>query len=320
MPLDAVTPAGTVVQTPPSFDLDLTVRSHGFYDLSPWQYDPERRVLSRPLLLSSGRAVTVSVAPGADGRGVALRVVSEGRLGAGDAAEARAALRTCLSLDEDLSPFHELVRELEAAPPARRPLPALAWAVERAAGRLLRSPTVFEDAVKTLCTTNCAWAQTRLMVKNLVEHLGAPAPGGSRCFPTPSAMAERDERFYRDVVRAGYRAPWLARLARDVASGALALESWRDPSIAADALVLRIRELDGFGPYASEHLLRLLGRYDHLALDSWTRAKLARLRGKRRIPSDAAIRRWFAPYGRFAGLALWLELTADWHSERPTWP
>jgi N-glycosylase/DNA lyase len=98
------------------------------------------------------------------------------------------------------------------------------------------------------------------------------------------------------------------------------LESWRDPSIATDALVLRIRELDGFGPYASEHLLRLLGRYDHLALDSWTRAKLARLRGKRRIPSDAAIRRWFAPYGRFAGLALWLELTADWHQERPTWP
>jgi 3-methyladenine DNA glycosylase/8-oxoguanine DNA glycosylase len=315
-----VTAAGEVVQTPPSFDLDLTVRSHGFYDLAPWEYDPERRVLSRPLLLSSGRAVVVAVAPGAGGRGIAFRVASEGRLAALDAAEARAALRTCLSLDDDLAPFHELVRALEASPPGRRPLPALSWAVERAAGRLLRSPTVYEDAVKTLCTTNCAWALTRLMVKNLVEHLGAPAPGGTRCFPTPAAMAGRDERFYRDVVRAGYRAPWLARLSRAVASGALDVEGWRDPSFATDALALRIRALDGFGPYASEHLLRLLGRYDHLALDSWSRAKLARLRGKRQVPPDATIRRWFAPYGRFAGLALWLELTADWHSDRPTWP
>jgi 3-methyladenine DNA glycosylase/8-oxoguanine DNA glycosylase len=308
------------VQIPPSFDLDLTVRSHGFYDLSPWEYDRQRQVLSRPLLLSSGRAVTVAVAPG-DGRGgLAVRVLAEGRLPARDAAEARAALRICLSLDEDLSPFHDRVRELEASPPGRRRLPALAWAVERSAGRLLRSPTVFEDAVKTLCTTNCAWALTRLMVKNLVEHLGAPAPGGPRCFPAPAAMADRDEGFYRDVVRAGYRAPWLGRLARLVASGELDVESWRDPSVATDTLVLRIRALDGFGPYASEHLLRLLGRYDHLALDSWSRAKLARLRDKRRIPSDSAIRRWFAPYGRFAGLALWLELTADWHRDRPTWP
>jgi 3-methyladenine DNA glycosylase/8-oxoguanine DNA glycosylase len=308
------------VQTPPSFDLDLTVRSHGFYDLAPWEYDPERRVLSRPLLLSSGRAVSVAAAQREGGRKIALRVTAGGRLGARDAAEARAAFRTCLSLDDDLAPFHALVRELEASPPGARPLPVLGWAVERAAGRLLRSPTVYEDAVKTLCTTNCAWALTRLMVKNLVEHLGAPAPGGGRCFPTPAAMAARDERFYREAVRAGYRAPWLARLACAVASGALDLERWRDPSIATDALVLAIRALDGFGPYASEHLLRLLGRYDHLALDSWSRAKLTRLRGKRRVPADATIRRWFAPYGRFAGLALWLELTADWHRDQPTWP
>jgi len=78
--------------------------------------------------------------------------------------------------------------------------------------------------------------------------------------------------------------------------------------------------LRGFGPYAAEHLLRLLGRHDHLALDSWTRAKLARLRGRRRPPSDRTILRWYAPYGEWAGLAMWLEVTADWHGEAPTWP
>ncbi len=308
------------MQTPASFDLDLTVRSHGFYDLPPWEYDPGRKVLSRPILLSSGRTVTVAVAPAAEDGGIALRIASQGRLGAREAGEARSAIRTCLALDEDLSLFYARVRELQGAPPGRRFLPALGWAVERGAGRLLRSPTVFEDTVKTLCTTNCTWALTRVMVRNLVENLGAPAPGGARCFPAPAEMAERGDRFYRDVVRAGYRAPWLRRLARAVTTGALDVESWRDPTIPTDALAERIRALDGFGPYASEHLLRLLGRYDHLALDSWSRAKLAQLRGKRRIPSDAAIRRWFEPYGSFAGLAMWLELTADWHGHAPSWP
>jgi len=85
-------------------------------------------------------------------------------------------------------------------------------------------------------------------------------------------------------------------------------------------LLARLHELRGFGPYAAEHLLRLLGRHDHLALDSWTRGKLARIRGKRRQPSDRTLRRWYAPYGPWAGLAMWLEVTADWHGEAPSWP
>jgi N-glycosylase/DNA lyase len=106
-------------------------------------------------------------------------------------------------------------------------------------------------------------------------------------------------------------------VAREVASGTLDMARWRDPELPTDELAVRIRELPGFGPYATEHLLKLLGRYDHLALDSWTRGKLARLRGSRRAPSDRAMKRWYEPYGRFAGLAMWLEVTADWHGVAP---
>jgi 3-methyladenine DNA glycosylase/8-oxoguanine DNA glycosylase len=201
-----------------------------------------------------------------------------------------------------------------------RDLPDLAWALARGAGRLLRSPTVFEDAVKTLCTTNCSWALTRSMVTRLCDALGEPAPLATRTFPTAAAMASVPERFYRDEIRAGYRAPFLAALARDAASGALDLEALRASPGSTDALAARIRRIAGFGPYATEHLLRLLGRHDHLALDSWTRAKLARVHGRRRVPADSTLRSWFAPYGRFAGLAMWLDVTADWHGERPTWP
>jgi N-glycosylase/DNA lyase len=307
------------LHVPEPFDLALTVRSHGWYDLAPWRWDAERGVLSRPVVLSSGR---VAIAEAAESRGgVALRAAAAGRLAAAEAREATAALAACLALDEDLAGFRARAEALERQRRAgKAELPDLRWALARGAGRLLRSPTVFEDAVKTLCTTNCSWALTRVMVERLCGTLGATGPQGERAFPSAAAMAAAPESFYRETIRAGYRAPYLLALARDVASGALELEGLRRSTAPTDELLRALRALAGFGPYAAEHLLRLLGRYDHLALDSWTRAKLAELRGRRRVPSDRTLRRWYAPYGEWAGLAMWLEVTADWHGDRPTWP
>ena len=341
------------MEVPSGFDLGLVVRSHGWYDLAPWRWDEERGVLSRPLLLSTGRTVLAEVVqpqpaaataqPAATApASLAFRALARGRLTGAEAREARAAMAACLALDHDLDGFHNLARTLEAERAGgRKHLPDLRWALARGAGRLLRSPTVFEDAVKTLCTTNCSWSLTRVMVSRLCEALGgavfpgaqppprraelvgAPprlVPAEERCFPTPEAMAARPERFYRDRIRAGYRAPFLRRLARDVDAGRLDLEAMRGSAEPTDALAERIGAIDGFGPYATEHLLKLLGRFDHLALDSWTRGKLRTLRGRRKVPTDRAMRLWYKPYGRWAGLAMWLEVTADWHGDRPTWP
>jgi 3-methyladenine DNA glycosylase/8-oxoguanine DNA glycosylase len=305
------------VRTPEPFDLALTVESHGWYGLAPWRWEPERQVLGRPLRLAGGRVVDAEVTPVKGG--LHFRAAAQGRLSAAEAREAREAFAACLALEEDLAPFRARVEELEALRAAGRgkDLPDLRWALARGAGRLLRSPSVFEDAVKTLCTTNCTWAVTRALVSRLCQELGEPAPLGGATFPTPQAMAGRPERFYREVIRAGYRAPFLRALARGAASGALELEALRGSAEETEVLAKRIRALDGFGPYATEHLLRLLGRHGHLALDSWNRAKLARLRGKRRPPSDRTLRRWYARYGEWAGLAMWLEVTGDWHQETP---
>ncbi|MFT3917671.1 MAG: Fe-S cluster assembly protein HesB [Anaeromyxobacteraceae bacterium] len=310
------------MHVPPGFDLALVVRSHGWYDLAPWSWDEARRVLARPLLLSTGRAVFLEAVQPEPGQDLVLRVLAQGRPTGAESREAADQLRTCLSLDHDLGAFQALAAALEAERAAgrRRHLPDLRWALARGAGRLLRSPTVWEDAVKTLCTTNCSWGLTRVMVTNLCERLGEEAPGGARCFPTPAAMAAKPERFYREKIRAGYRAPFLRTFAREVAAGRLDLEAMRSAAQPTDALAERIGALDGFGPYATEHLLKLLGRFDHLALDSWIRGKLTGLRGRRKVPSDRALRSWYAPYGTWAGLAMWLEVTADWHGEAPTWP
>ncbi len=308
------------MQVPQPFDLDLVVRSHGWYDLAPWSWDQERRILARPLVISRGRTLRVEAAErGGPGGGLALRVTAEGRVTAADAAEARAQLGAALALAEDLAPFWRRIRELEPER-ERLGLPDLRWAAARGAGRMLRSPTVFEDVVKMLCTTNCSWGLTRVAVRNLVERLGAPAPLGGRAFPGAEALAARPERFFRDAIRVGYRAPFLRAIAREVAAGRLDVEAWRDPAIPEEELQRRIRALPGFGPYATEGLLRLLGRHRHLSLDSWVRPALRARRGLKRVPSDRTIARWFAPYGEWAGMALWLEVTAAWHGPEPAWP
>jgi 3-methyladenine DNA glycosylase/8-oxoguanine DNA glycosylase len=192
--------------------------------------------------------------------------------------------------------------------------------VTAGAGRMVHAPTVFEDVIKTVCTTNCSWSLTTRMVTALVEHLGEPAWGAAdgwrgRAFPTPAAMAAAGESFYREVARAGYRGPYLRSLARSVAGGEVDLEALRDRDVPDEEVEARLLALPGLGPYAAAHVMLTLGRYGRLILDSWTRPTYARLRRSRRLVSDAGIARRFRRYGSHAGLAFWCYLTRDWVEE-----
>jgi N-glycosylase/DNA lyase len=187
---------------------------------------------------------------------------------------------------------------------------------------MIRSPTVFEEVVKTICTTNCTWSATVRMVSALVEHLGEPAPGATdgplgRAFPTPEAMSRKKSAFYTETVRAGYRGEYLRSLARSVASGKLDLEALGKANadeLPDDEVEAQLLALPGVGPYAAAHIMMLLGRYSRLILDSWTRPKYLRVSGAKRA-KDSTIERRFRRYGPYAGLAFWLYLTRDWVEE-----
>jgi 3-methyladenine DNA glycosylase/8-oxoguanine DNA glycosylase len=279
-------------------DLWRTLSSHGVADLPPNVIDEDARTLETTLSLPRNRARTIRIRAGKPGR-----VLVEGeRIGVSDAPVVTQATRHILRLDADLSAFYE----------AARKDPDLDW-VLAGAGRMLRSPTVFEDVVKTICTTNCAWSATVRMTTALVEHLGLEAPDGRHAFPTPAAMAEADEDFYRDTVRAGYRGAYLRTLATEVAEGRLDLEELNDPELPDDVVAERLLALPGCGPYATAHMMMLLGRYSRLILDSWTRPKYARLNGRK--AGDKTIEQRFRRYRDYAGLAFWLYLTRDWVAE-----
>ena len=289
-------------------DLRRTLASHGTASLPPMLLDEVAVTLEVTVPVPGGRPRTVHIAGGRSGR---ARVEVRGRVPGGRTITSLTeTVRRILNLDEDLSGFYAVAASD----------PELDW-VTAGAGRMVHAPTVFEDVVKTVCTTNCSWALTTRMVTALVEHLGEPAGGapadgwGGRTFPTPEAMAEADGAFYRDVARAGYRGPYLRSLARMVAEGTVDLEALREPALPDEDVEERLLALPGLGPYAAAHVMLTLGRYGKLILDSWTRPTYARLRGSRRPVSDAGIGRRFWRYGPHAGLAFWCYLTRDWVEE-----
>lgn len=287
-------------------DLLRTIRSHGCVRLAPNRVLAGGTQLELPLRLRDGRSALIGIGPGPDGT---ARIAVRGALrGAAVEADVRRSVRRMLHLDADYSAFYARAADD----------PALAW-VTRGAGRFLRSATAFEDVIKTVCTTNCAWSATVRMTDALVTELGEPVwgPSGARLFPTPAAMAKAPEAWYRDVARAGYRGAYMRAIAAAVTSGNLDLEALADSSpddLPDDAFEQRLRELPGVGPYAAAHIMMLLGRFSRPVFDSWTRPAYARLSGKR-PRSDAPIVRRFKPYGRFAGLAFWCYVTSDWLDE-----
>jgi 3-methyladenine DNA glycosylase/8-oxoguanine DNA glycosylase len=286
-------------------ELVRTIMSHGVADLPPGHVDEERRAYATTLVLPSAQPRTIRIVAGRPGF---ARVEVEGRkLGARAARDLTAAVRQILNLDEDLSEFYALVGDD----------PDLSWA-PRGAGRMLRTPTVFEAVIKTVCTTNCAWSATIRMVRALVENLGERASGGSaRAFPTAEAMASAPESFYRGVVRAGYRSAYLRALAAGVTAGTFELEQLGDAGhdLPDEEVAARLLALPGIGPYGAAHVMMLLGRHSRLILDSSTRPKYARLTGRK--ATDSQIERRFRRYGAYSGLAFWLFLTRDWVAEQP---
>jgi N-glycosylase/DNA lyase len=285
-------------------DLWRTIVSHGVASLPPAEVDEEARVMTVTVPAGRGKPRTIRIC---EGRPATARIDVLGPTPS-DAVrrELRVVVRRMLNLRENLAPLYE----------AAAGDPDLAW-ITSGSGRMFRSPTVFEDVVKTICTTNCTWSATVRMVTALVDGLGRPSAGNhGRAFPTPEAMAGASDAFYRDVAKTGYRGAYLRSLAGSVADGSLDLEVLASASteeLPDEELAKELLALPGVGPYAAAHIMMLIGRHSRLILDSWTRPTYAALTGRK--AQDGQIERRFRRYGDYAGIAFWLLLTRDWVKE-----
>lgn len=279
------------------------MRSHGWYNLAPFSYDRERGVLRTHVSTSPApHPGPLPQGEGGKSHEVTFRVHGgklEARGDGIDAPRLRALARRVFSLDLD---FADAARSFAAEP-------AFAAALQGRGARMLRAPTIFEDAVKMLFTTNCSWAATQGMVTRLIGLAGADG----RAFPTPESVARLSVATIGKRVRCGYRAQALRDFAKRVASKKLDLSRWEDGTLSSEDLRAAIVSERGFGPYAAEGLIRIVGRHDFYALDSWTRQEYRRRYPGPARATDRSVARRYARFGAHRGLAFWLEMTDDWH-------
>jgi 3-methyladenine DNA glycosylase/8-oxoguanine DNA glycosylase len=277
----------------PPFSLPAIIRSHGWVQLAPFASDEERHTLSYVAQLDSGPVVEVRMAQAGAGVDVSVEVP----LDHSEQAQVSAEVVWMLGLDQDLSDFDRIARSE----------PKLAGAEEKGRGRVLRSPTLFEDTVKTILTTNTGWSSTIRMVAALVSRLGAPLEGdpARHAFPAPTQLAASNEETLRSDVRLGYRAPYILDLARAVASGDLDLEGLKHDDLPTPELRKRLLAIKGVGDYAAANLLVLLGRYDFVPVDSWAMKVVSHEWYDGQPVGRAEVEAAFEPWGAFKGLAYW---------------
>jgi N-glycosylase/DNA lyase len=290
---------GILSATPP-FNFRSVVLSHGWYQLAPNEWDERAGVLRRPVRLASGRVVEVGFRGAAGGLAVDVR----GRVSAAERREVYAAAYWMFDLGAEFGPFYEQAgRE-----------PRLAHVEALGQGRLLRSPTLFEDLVRILFTTNIQWAGTRRLTAALVARYGDPTEAGTgRAFPTAERLARTRESALR-ALGLGYRAPFVLALARAVAGGQLDLAAFRDPAWETPALRRALLALPGIGPYAAAHLLILLNRYDYIGVDTEAVAAVStHFFGGRKVGAKE-IEAVFAPWGPWKALAYWFW---NWDADGP---
>lgn len=277
----------------PLFSLSAVVRSHGWVSLVSFGTDDRTGGLVRVERLASGRVVEMLIqeVPG----GVSVEVPDP--LDEAEREEAARKVEWMLGLGLDFSTFYALARKE----------PCLAHVEARAQGRILRCPTLFEDVVKTILTTNTRWSGTIRMVEALVAQFGTPLPAdpARHAFPTPAQLAATDVETLRPAARLGYRTPYILELAQAVASGVLDLEALKTADIPTPELRKRLRTIKGVGDYAVACLLILLGRYDAVPVDSWALTLVSREwyggAPVERAQVEAAFERW----GEWKGLAYW---------------
>ncbi len=277
------------VDLPTDFSFDETHNAHGWKQLLPFHFDTSSGSLYRIERLQGGEVVQICFKQ-IDG---ILNVTVNPPINHPDPQEEiRSKIRLMFQLDLPIREFHHycsITNKLTDIPLKRQ-------------GRMLCSPTVWEDCCKVILTTNTTWAQTIGMTKRLVDTYGEPwqANPTLKSFPTPQRISSIAYSQFETEARFGYRNQSVHSLAVAITSGEIDLEEYRDPTIPAIELRKRLLALKGVGPYAASCLMIYLGRYDTVNVDSWARMMVSKELG--RAVTGKEVHQFFEQYGKWRGL------------------
>jgi 3-methyladenine DNA glycosylase/8-oxoguanine DNA glycosylase len=284
--------------TSQDFDFHSTLTSHGWVVLSPNIYDKDADSFSRIEALPGGQVARLTVSSAQDR--VKIAVESPSVLLPTDKKHIKQKVRHMLRLDEDYSNFYEQCQAHGGV-----------WAgLTCGKGRMLRSPSLFEDLVKVICTTNIQWGGTKRMVRELVDAYGVPfTPQPElKAFPVPGAIAADTLDAFKGKVNLGYRAAYIHELAARVADGSLKLDALADESSPTGEIRKRLKGIKGIGDYAAASMLMLLGRYDEIPTDTVFRDHMLKNHSSGDDFDLKQAQAFYADWGRWKALAYWFEM------------
>jgi 3-methyladenine DNA glycosylase/8-oxoguanine DNA glycosylase len=285
------------IPSPADFALARDVCSYGYFLLAPNVWDPAAKTLTRPLNLPEGVATATLAQP--EGAGAPVRIAFERALARHERAPAKAMLARMLRLDDDLTDFHRVDPRWKAS----------------GRGRLFRSPTFFEDLIKTVTSCNVTWPSTVSMNRRLCAAFN-PA------FPTPAQLRRRRPATLRSRCGVGYRDARIVELARIVDAGELDVPWLEDAATPDDAVYDALLALPGIGPYGAANVMMLLGRYERLAIDTETFRHARTVLGMEGDDRELArrVRAHYEPFGAHKFRSYWFEVWSFYEGRRgPSW-
>ncbi|CAL8467324.1 g6861 [Coccomyxa elongata] len=248
----------------------------------------------RPLRLPDDTAVPVRITQAASGAAAELSVAVEAAtLSASDQEHICSQVVRMLSLAPgDV----QVVSELQAMHPEAK---------ADNFGHMFRSPSMWEDMVKSITLCNCGWGRTISMNAALCTEIG----GGA--FPTPAQVAAAGVEALQSRCGVGYRAKSIHGLARQVLDGTVGSLGLEESGVDAAVLYKKLLPLSGMGPFTAANMLQLLGHYERIAADTETARHLKhrhKISGLSSKTLQEAAQKLYEKYAPFQFLVYWYEL------------
>jgi len=297
-----------VYNIPPPFNLEATLKTHGWFQLAPFYWDDKSKILNWAVKINE-KPIWVTVRQGeADGNSTPLQFAVHIESSDPDEKEIIGKFRHIFNLDLDLGEFYKISAKY----------PLLDQVKKRGIGRLMRAGSVYEDIFKSICGTNVQWKQAVKMINNIAQ-LGEPAPGTEyRIFPGPKVVLNAGEKFLKDVGRVGYRSSYLIELCQRFADGeseALAVENGEKTGIELYQYFLGFK---GIGKTTARYLSALYGYFEDMAVDSLVISYMTKTHFGGEKPTEKQVEEFYAKFGRWRYLAYWMEfiIAGGWSPDK----
>jgi 3-methyladenine DNA glycosylase/8-oxoguanine DNA glycosylase len=284
-------PTQISVTTPADFNFGYTVNSHGWERLEPFSLNKEHQILTRIERLPS----QLSRLEIAHHDTIDVTVHSKHQLTTADRAYVTEFIAYCFAFNWDMSRCYAKVAN-DAT---------YSFIKEQRLGRLLLAPSMWENLVKTQFLTNTHARHTTAMAAKFCT-LGDPF-GDRHAFPTPAQVLAKSLDELEKQTGTGYRAKYIRSLAEAIASG-FDPESLRNPALSYEEIYDRIRTLHGFGDYSASYVLKLLGRFERISIDTVMRRYFKEIASKENA-TDEDINAYYERFGEFKGLVAWWEVS-----------